>query len=345
MATIEELVEGFGRLPPAAADRWSVYEAHPKRLYLTRDALGRHSMFIVGERSTFGRVPRFSGVTYSDTVTVVPSGETLAALRFTTGSLSAGNRVMAHIAYELVRLLDAKPEATNAQLLDEVRWVLELLGGRDVALTDEMQRGLVGELVFLRKLLQHARRLEVPASTALDAWHGYDRSKRDFAGPRVAVEVKFTSAASRQHHVHGLAQLEAQGDEDVFVFSVGAKMDPSAPRKLPDFVADVMSLLIDAAGTPDPDLRLRFVEQLERYGYVSEMEQVYRGGSGFMNFHLPPRLFSEKTLDRLRLGSFKNDELPSMVLDVSYVLEIKAAELDDSAESSVLSKLLHQEVA
>jgi hypothetical protein len=299
-------------------------------------------MFIVGERSTFGRVPRFSGVSYSDAITVVPSGNTLAALRFTTGSLSSGNRVMAHIAYELIRLLQAKPEATNAQLLDEVRWVLELLGGRDTALTEDGQKGLVGELVLLRKLLQHARKAGIPASAALDAWFGYDRSKRDFAGHGVAVEVKFTSATTRQHHVHGLAQLEVQGDEEVLVFSLGAKLDQSAPRKLPDFVADVQALLIDGAGSPDEDLRARFRERLEAYGYVQEMEQVYRGGPGFLNFHLPPRMYREKDLDRVRVGSFKNDQLPSMVLDVSYILEIRAPELDDANEAKVLDRLLHR---
>ena len=134
MSTIEELVRAFDRLPPEAAGRWSVHEIYPGRLYLTRDSLGRHSLFVVGDRESFGRIPRFRGVAYGDAITVLPGGATVSALRFTTGSLSAGNRVMAHIAYELVRLLEDRSDSTNGRLLDQVRWCRAAGWARRIAL-------------------------------------------------------------------------------------------------------------------------------------------------------------------------------------------------------------------
>lgn len=340
MHTIENLVELFESLAPASGNRWAVRELFEERLFITRDASGRHSIFLVGDKDSFGRVPRFGGVSYSERVTVMPSGVTLSALRLTTGSLNVGNRVMAHIAYELHRLLESDPPRSNANLLGEVRWVLELLGGQELLLGEEQQRGLVGECVFLRKLLVRARALSRPVADALSCWHGYERGKRDFSGGGVAVEVKFTTSSVRLHSIHGLAQLDPQAGEEVFLFSMGAKVDPGAPRKLPDYVADVLNLLTTPAGEPDKDLQVRFAEALEAVGYVEDAVQVYRGGPGFMHFHLPPKLYREVDLDRVRLQSFKNDRLPSMVVDVSYTIEVGAQPLTDSQEAEVLGRLL-----
>lgn len=340
LPSIEDLVDTFDQLSPAAGNRWSVAEVFANRLYLSRDTEGRHSIFIAGDKASFGKIPRFAGVAYSDSISVMPTGATLGALRLTTTRITTGNRAMAHVAYELLRQLEAKADTPNTLLVDGVRWILELLGGREVLLDDELQRGLLGELIFLRRLLQHARRVGAPASHALESWFGSDRSKRDFAGQATAVEVKFTTLDTRRHHIHGLAQLEPQGDEKVFVFSVGAKLDFSAPRKLPDYVADVRALLVNASGAVDEDLNALFVDRLEAYGYREEHAQAYRAEPGVMNLHLRPAMFRETDLDRVRISSFKNDALPSMVLDVSYVLDIKATELDEASEAEVLSRLL-----
>src|SRR5205807_507777 len=106
-----------------------------------------------------------------------------------------------------------------------------------------------------------------------------------FSGNGVAIEVKTTAADTRQHHVASLAQLEPQGGEEVYVFSMGAKLDPGAPKKLPDFVAEVSELLLTPSGQPDGDLRLQFGECLQLGGYNPERENLYRGALGFMNFH------------------------------------------------------------
>jgi len=247
---------------------------------------------------------------------------------------------MAHVAYELARNVEGKPNIGNEQLLSEVRWILELLGDHDVVLSQELQKGLVGECVLLRRLLLLAQALRVPPRAVLQTWVGFDRAKRDFAGHGIAIEVKTTSSDTRIHHIGSLAQLEAQEGEEVYVYSVCTKSDASGPKKLPDFVAEVSELLLTSDGRQDPDLIAHFEECLGKYGYRREQDNIYRASPGFLNFHLPPRLFRERELDRVRLSSFKEERLPAMVVDITYRLEMRSAELGQDEERAVLSAML-----
>jgi len=309
-------------------------------VYLSRDHAGRYALFLVGPKESFGVLPRIAGIDYSDAIEAVPDNVTLQAVRLTSGSVAFGNRVLAHVAYELEQRLDRDASVTNDVLLSDIRWILELLGDRENLLSDDYQKGLVGELVFLRKLLLMARDLLIPSSVALERWHGYDRAKRDFSGPRIAVEVKATSNNSRVHQVGSLAQLDPQDSEKVFLFSLGVKLDSSAPKKLPDYVSDVMELLVTSDGEPDTYLRGKLSDNLRLYGYEPEQESLYRSCPGFLNFHLPPKLFREQELDRVRLTSFKGDTLPSMVRDVAYTLDVQSQELTPQEEREIFRSML-----
>lgn len=340
MSRIEEIARAFGGLPRALGQQWNLYPLRENRVYLSRDHAGLYSLFLIGPKDSFGVLPRIAGIDYSDSIEAVPDNVTLQAVRLTSSSVTFGNRVMSHVAYELEQRLDRDPSVTNDVLLSDVRWILELLGDRENILSDDHQKGLVGELVFLRKLLLLARELLVPLSVVVERWHGYDRAKRDFSGPGIAVEVKTTSSDSRIHQVGSLAQLEPQGAEEVFLFSVGLKIDSSAPRKLPDYVSDVMELLVTSDGQPDFDLRAKLSDNLRLCGYEPERESLYRSCPGFLSFHLPPKLFREQELDRVRLTSFKGDRLPSMVVEVAYKLDVQSCELNTKQEKEVLRRML-----
>jgi len=153
--------------------------------------------------------------------------------------------------------------------------------------------------------------------------------------------VKTTSLASRVHHVGSLAQLDPSANgEEVFVFSVGLRSDPSTARKLPDFVADVESQCVDTAGTIDQVDLSMLRQQLQQYGYESEHEELYRTGPGFMKPHLPPAMFPEQELARLRSDSFVGGALPRDFIGVTYTLEIKGDPMSDHSAAEVFRRLL-----
>lgn len=72
-----------------------------------------------------------------------------------------------------------------------MRWHHLLRGGRAKGLTLEEQRGLVGELAFLRDLVG-----QIGALRAVEAWRGPEESAKDFELPGLYIECKARRSAS-----------------------------------------------------------------------------------------------------------------------------------------------------
>jgi hypothetical protein len=341
MKPIEELVALFAGIPTADGHRWTVETLVPGRLHLSRGERGEFAVFLEGAEETFGLIPPWIGLTHSDSVIALPGGHAIAALRIASQDPMHGNRVIAHIAYELGRRLEDRLDVENEDLLTSVSWILPLLGDRETTLGVERQYGLVGECVLLLRLLGVASRLGIPGREALKRWKGAGASKRDFAAERIAVEVKNTSHATRLHHFGSIQQLDAQSpDEEVFLFSLAMRLDPSAPKKLPDYLAEVEAGLVTTTGAKDEEAVWQFREQLLRYGYDPAYESLYRSQPGFAPPHLPATLYRERDLERVRISSFKDNRLPSMVINVGYDLEVHGAGLSGDEADAVVKRLL-----
>ena len=341
MKSIEELVALFASVPVAERDRWTVTPIVSGRLYLSRGTHGEFAIFIEGGVDTFGPLPPWTSVAHSTAVIALPDRRHIAALRITSEDQINGNRVVAHIAYELGRRLAFDGSIKNDELLGSVLWILPLLGDPDAILGVERQYGLVGECILLVRLLTTAAKLNIARRAALERWKGAGGSKRDFAAGGIAIEVKTTSHATRLHHFGSIEQLDPQSPgEEVFLFSLGIRLDPSAPKKLPDYFTDVESGMVHASGERDEEAIQRFRGELLQYGYNPLHEALYRVQSGFAPPHLLPALFREQDLDRVRHTSFKGDKLPSMVVNVGYDLEVHGPGLNGETTDAVLTRLL-----
>ncbi len=341
MDNINNILEEIERLPLARGAQWTISSVVPGRIHISRGPTSENALFIEGSRESFGRIPAFSGIEHSSNVLALPEGRRLAALRLVSADPTHGGLKIAHIAHELARCIILDPSIDNRALLASVEWILPLLGSQGEVMSQERQRGVVGECFFLRTLLLKARDLQLHSATVLDRWWGHDHSKRDFAAEGVAIEVKTTSLNVRQHYVGSIQQLDPQGaDESVYIYSVGIKTDSSAFKKLPDFIADVDALLVRPDGTPDSDAKLRFATQLRAYGYHAEHVGTYANGPGYLRPHLEPSLYDERDLDRVRLTSFVGSSLPTMVIGVSYLLDIRATPLSPEAADAVIELML-----
>lgn len=336
---IERLTAAFGDVTPAVDNKWFLHHVAGERLYLSRASDGAFALFITVGPDVAAPLP--AGVTRG-MVRALPGNEELDVLRITSRNAAHGNRIIAHIAYEMSRQLSNTPDMPSVSLLQQTSWVLALLDRpTESLLGPERQRGLVGECLFLQELLLRAAAIDVSGSTALDRWWGFSAAKRDFAAKGVAIEVKTTGADVRAHGVSSLAQLEPQDpSERVYVYSVGVKTDPSAPRKLPLFIDDVEALLVERDGTPDIEAIERFYMQLLSYGFDVLQKARYEAEPGFLKIHLAGEMYEETALDRLRLTSFIGSKLPSMVSAVSYVLHIMASPLSKGEKDAVIDGLL-----
>jgi hypothetical protein len=339
MVALETIAASMESLPPARGDTWSVHTVVANRLHLTRGARGEYALFLEGSPSSFGTLPPYEGIAHSSSVVALPTGRVLEALRLQSVDDQAGNRVIAHIAYELARRLEANPAESGEELLRSVEWILRLLGSSQGILLPERRLGLIGECLLLRRLLRLARTEGIGPETVLDRWWGYSPARRDFAAKGLGVEVKTTSHNTRTHRV-GLDQLEPEEKgEMVYLYSIGLKSDPTAPKKLPDFVLDVEAEILDPASSlPHPAALARFRVDLQKYGFDPLMSDAYRAGHGYLAPHLSAQLFEEGVLSRLRRSSFVGGAPPPAVSGITYDLTVESEPVGNP--EGVLIKLL-----
>lgn len=338
---IEEINACLTTLPRATGITWHVAPIAPGRLYASRAPDGGAALLIVGAAGTFGALSASNALSYSDRLVALPENEEFAGLRIVGSDPVHGQRAIAHLLYEAARLTASEPTITNQQLLMALSWLLPLVDESTPLLSPERQRGLVGECLLLRQLLVHCASLALPPGTALQRWWGASGGKRDFAAAGIAVEAKATAHKTRRHHIGDLEQLEPQdGEERVYLYSVGIRTDPSAPRKLGRYVDDIIALLRMPDGTPDDQAVADYRRRLLSIGLDWERLGEYDTQPGYLPPHLPPALFRVADLDRLRLASFVDGKLPSMVVGVSYDLEVLADPVGASEERDVLQSLL-----
>lgn len=129
--------------------------------------------------------------------------------------------------------------------------------------------------------------------------------------------------------------------ETVYLYSIGIKIEELHDRKLPTYVDDVEIALLTADGAPDLPARAAFFEKLQARGYQAAHRQVYQVGPGLMlNIAIPPHLYRVADLDYLRMQSFKDEKLPSMVRTVGYDLELPDGDAPTTDQRAILLELL-----
>ena len=339
---LEQLVKSLEGIPPARSGMHKPSVLVDGRLYLSKSEAGFAALILEGAKESFGSLPLIGAIQFSDDVTALPSERRLKALQIVAGEGDVGNRIIAHLAYELHRRLAEVPRPDNESLIRGVDWLLNLLGERRSPMASEKQAGLVGEILFLRRLLLRARATNTPLSRSVACWTGGDVAKRDFYAPMVAVEVKTTAHGTRLHHISSLDQLEPQQHgEQVFLFSVGLRQDPSAPKKLPHFVADAEALMTRDQGVPDAQLIAEFREKLLSYGFDWRDRDMYeRQESGFLAPHFPAELFAAAQLHALSKRDFVAEKVPETVSGITYQLSVGGPPLEASVGQTICDRLL-----
>lgn len=319
--TVASISDQIDAARPPHGDEWDLRTVVEQRLHVSRTATDRPVIFIEGSEDSFGNYSRFPGARH------VPAKDMDTGREFESLQVAAplellgGAKALAHIVYEMASFLHKDPSATNEELFLAVGWVLGLLGAQKDVLTLDAQLGLAGECRLLRELLQLGLKEGVGVATVLERWVD---GKRDFAAQGTSIEVKTTAQNTRMHHIVSISQLDPTAvGETVYLYSLGIKAELLHDRKLTTYVDDVVRLLLTAKGKPDSQARARFFEKLGAHGYHEEHRGLYDVGPGLMiNGALPARLYRASDLDYLRIGSFKNDVLPSMVRNVGYDLEL-----------------------
>jgi len=339
---VEGIHNIFQNLEPQTGNRWFLHTLVPDRFHLSVSQEGKPTIFVEGTLDSFGRVPLFNGIEHREDAVNVQTENRFRALRLISPDGFHGREALSVIAYEIARTLELEPGCDNTTLLANVSWILMVLGRETSIMSHQNQRGLVAELLLLRRLLRIGREHGFGSNIALDRWFGPVGGKRDFAASEISIEVKSTALNARIHKVASIDQLEPTSTaERAYLYSVGIKSEPTNDRKLPTYVADTVSEITNANGSTDHIAVQRFYEKLKSEGYERQFQDLYATEPGISpNPLLPAKLFRVDDLDRLRLSSFKSDQLPSMVTSVSYEINISATPLMETEADAVLLSLL-----
>lgn len=333
MRSIEELVNQAAALQAADGLDRNALELISDRLYLAISPKREPELFIRGTRESFPSIDGDRILTWGE-YRLRGSGTNLPALVVRTAEGSGGQRLIAHVAYEANRLLEANPIMTNAALIEALHPFLRLVVARSL-LSPTDQIGLTGELIVLSELLALAVS-ESQRRAALGGWTGPQGGRRDFYFDGLAsIEVK--SGPGNSFSV-GLDQLlPVAGDGDLFLGTVQVRRDGSAPLKLPDVVTRVENLL----GLPELVEAFRYkLRRVGELGYNPLLAGEYRLEPGFFVEPVDLRRLHDSNAI-LRKGSFREGEPPASVSQIHYSLDVSGMpQLSQLEKKAMLTAML-----
>ncbi|WP_170108809.1 PD-(D/E)XK motif protein [Spirosoma oryzae] len=197
-------------------------------------------------------------------------------------------------------------EETLTNILAE--WKLFFDKGSEEILSEAAQKGLFGELSFLKDYMFSRYSI----AEAVSAWTGPERTNHDYQLPNgVAVEIKTT--AGQQHRkftVTSEKQLDETGLNALFVVLYSVFVHVNRPDlSLPVLISEIKSAL-----HTDTITLLQFELKLARYGYNVESADQY--SLGFSRAGLTILQISEGFPRLLRT------DIPEAIGDLSYSVAI-----------------------
>ncbi len=134
-------------------------------------------------------------------------------------------------------------------------------------LTPEAQRGLFGELHFLRKYLQENFELLKVVNT----WIGPEKQVRDFQSGTWAVEVKTTHGNNHQKvHISSERQLDTTNINDLFLYHISLEQMQNSGESLNDIVESILKIL-----ESDTSAFNKFKSKIYEVGYFELQRSLY----------------------------------------------------------------------
>ena len=209
------------------------------------------------------------------------------------------------------RVTDAGDSATQARafLGQLARWQ-KFLSASFEGLSEEAQRGLWGELYFLREHL-----LPKIGVAMVHSWKGGERAHQDFQFESSAVEVKTTLAKQPQVvRITSERQLDDSAWDVLFLNVIALDVREGGGETLPDMIVSLRSKLASDATALE-----QFEDELLANGYHDAHAARYAD-----------RGYTVRTVGFFRVGPkfphLVEADMPAGVGDANYALSVAACE-------------------
>lgn len=144
-------------------------------------------------------------------------------------------------------------------------WQKLLQYKKDETLSFERQKGLIGELFFLKKILEKYNPKE-----AIESWQGPEGADQDFVFSNTWAEVKTVAMSAEKVKISSLQQLDQTMEGKLVICAFEKTVKNVNSVSLPDIVS-----IIKKQYFSDPLLAERFETKLFKYGYRQREEELY----------------------------------------------------------------------
>ena len=191
-------------------------------------------------------------------------------------------------------------------------------------LTPEQQRGLFGELFFLRTYLQH----KLDFQNVLNTWVGTAKEVRDFQFNDWALEVKTTIGNNHQKvHISSERQLDTSHLKSLFLYHLSLERVQESGESLPQIIESINEILADDVISIN-----RFKAKLYEVGYFDQQAHLYEG----IGYHVRQNNFYKVEGDFPRI---QENEIRNGIGDVKYSIIISQCQEYIQSEIQVLENL------
>lgn len=190
-------------------------------------------------------------------------------------------------------------------------------------LSIKQQKGLIGELLFLKYLLNN----EKTSANAVNAWTGAEQEfqSKDFTLGSVGIEIKFTSSKQPRIKVSSERQLDTENLSDLFLVLYSTESVKDNGFSLNSLVAETRRLFAtdEEQSIFNAKLQLNgyFDEDSEHYGKMYSLKKIF----GFTITSDFPKIVK--------------NQLPLGIYDTSYSIEISAVESFIIEPENILARI------
>ena len=243
------------RIADAGSAAWGLYWAVDAQ---------RHCLLILqlgsGRRQS-QHLPRLRGLSVEASPTEDGSGERVI-IRLTDGEQREVFHRFCIDVVEATRVAKSADEASARFLARTWRWHRLLRSGQDGRLSEEEQKGLIGELRVIERCLLDV----VDARDAVESWTGPLGTPKDFELGLVGIEAKARSPQRAEVRISSVDQLDSAGMSRLFlsVIEVGAALDDSSTAVT---VTDLATQVRSRIAALDMSAAIVFDERLAATGF------------------------------------------------------------------------------
>lgn len=170
------------------------------------------------------------------------------------------------LCWDMIEYSSKEENALNSLIHRYMTWQKLLQYENKSVMSFQRQKGLLGELIYLSKMID-----DIGTEAAVDSWAGPDGSDQDYLFQSEWAEIKCVSLASETVHISSLQQLQQEMEGNLVVYILESTTAGDDRISLVDVVSEIKTKLENNARYLE-----RFDLKLYKYGYRENHENEYR---------------------------------------------------------------------